>query len=245
MVHQEQGLCGTCPTDRLRVIPASMFASWSPVASCVAQFILYSKMCIEGANSSQCIFNLPFRRPFKDPCLITAQVLSIVAVALSLFNLWGWYVMLFVGLPAFILLQVGWCCTVNKCGFITAGVLALVGSGIVLVAAVLILVWLNEFWDDCDTYSNYFDDDFFNQHTDCTSDYEESTAILWLSLGVISAVLWLITGILVLIFACGQRYKACEEKLGAEAAGTGTNQTTIATAAPVNAQPAGIKDIEG
>eukprot|EP00980_Cylindrotheca_fusiformis_P009938 scaffold2196_cov99-Cylindrotheca_fusiformis.AAC.1 len=171
-------------------------------------------MCIEGANSSQCIFNLPFRRAFKDPCLITAQLLSIVALALSLVNLLGWdvYVMLFVGLPAgmlffglpaFILLQVGCCCTVNKCGFITAGVLAVVGSGLFLVAAVLTFVWTNEeFYNDYDTYSNDFNEDFFDQ--------------LWF--GVIIAVLWLITGILVLVFACGHRYKACEEKVRAEAA---------------------------
>eukprot|EP00980_Cylindrotheca_fusiformis_P009940 scaffold2196_cov99-Cylindrotheca_fusiformis.AAC.3 len=203
---------------------------------------------MRGANLSQCM-------PFKDPCLISAQVLSIVALTLSLFNLWGWYVMIFVGLPACILLQIAWCCNVNKCGFIAAGVLALATSVIVLVAAVLILVWLKHSWDDfCDEYASFFNstsmlnddlfdddlymsmfnDDFENGQIDCTSEYEESTAILWLSLGIGSAVLWSITGILVLIFACGQRYRGCEEKLRAEAAGIEMNQAVIGTGMGTN-----------
>eukprot|EP00980_Cylindrotheca_fusiformis_P022438 scaffold9308_cov115-Cylindrotheca_fusiformis.AAC.1 len=138
--------------------------------------------------------------------------------------------MTFVGLPVFILLQIAWCRNVNKCGFIAAGVLALATSVIMLVDAVLILVWLKHSWDDfCDWSSSNRSslNVLVEGQIDCTSEYEESTAILWLSLGIGSAVLWLITGILVLFFACGQRYRGCEEKLRAEAAGIEMNQAVI------------------
>jgi hypothetical protein len=62
--------------------------------------------------------------------------------------------MLSIGLPAFILIQMAWCCAMNKCGFIAAGLLALIVAGIDLVAAIYVLTWLISFWEDCDSYYN-------------------------------------------------------------------------------------------
>mmetsp|Transcript_45524 Transcript_45524/g.63277 ORF Transcript_45524/g.63277 Transcript_45524/m.63277 type:complete len:201 (-) Transcript_45524:161-763(-) len=56
--------------------------------------------------------------PYKDGVFITAQVLAIAGVCCS----WSvWYTGL-VACVGFILLQVAWCCKLNKGGLITAGV---------------------------------------------------------------------------------------------------------------------------
>jgi hypothetical protein len=120
--------------------------------------------------------------------------------------------MLFLGLPAFIMMQTAWCCAMNKCGFITAGVLALVAAGIVLASAVVVLLALSA-WD-CDD-DDFFDDDFSSS---CEYDYDKSDATVWLSLSFISAILWVITGILVLVFACGKRHQDISDQLRAERA---------------------------
>jgi hypothetical protein len=170
-------------------------------------------------------------RPFKDPCLITAQVLSVIALILSFFSIWAWWVMLSYSLPAFILMQVAWCCAMNRCGFIAAGVLALLVAAIDLAAAIFVLIWLISFWEeDCDSYSNS------NYDYDCW-EYDENDASLWMNLCFASALLWLITGILVLCFGCGKRYQDIEDQLRAEggAEGAAAKQLPSATSVPIAA----------
>jgi hypothetical protein len=137
-----------------------------------------------------------------------AQVLSLIVLILSIFNEMAWMIMLFLCVPAFILIQTAWCCAMNKCGFIVAGVLALVGACIVLVV---------------DTVYPYYKND------------EDTT---WMPLSFASGILWATTGILVLVFACGNRYQDIEDQLTAEGAGgavavrqapaAGKSRTTIA-----------------
>ena len=88
-----------------------------------------------------------------------AQIISIVALALSFFSLW-WWVMLAIAVPSFVLLQTAWCCALNKCGFIAAGVLGLVAAGVTLAFGIIVMVVLIAYWDACDesqSYS-YYDD---------------------------------------------------------------------------------------
>jgi hypothetical protein len=145
--------------------------------------------------------------------------------------------MLFLGLPAFILMQVAWCCAMNKCGFIAAGVLALVGAGIDIAAAIFVLVWLISFWeDDCDSYNSYNS----NYDYDCW-EYDEDDAILWVSLSLASALLWMITGILVLCFACGKRYQDIEDQLRAEGGAEGGAANQVPRATAVAEHPVAVK----
>jgi hypothetical protein len=165
-------------------------------------------MCIEGVSNTGC-------RPFKDTCLMTAQILSIIAIALSFFSGW-WWVMLFFGLPSFIMLQVAWCCAMNKCGFVTAGVLGLVGAGITLVFAILAIIVISS----CDGYSSYSYDDYYgyssyNYDADCIL-YDESLYWTWTILSCIGCFLWMAVGIMTLCFACGERYEQAERTLKEE-----------------------------
>jgi uncharacterized membrane protein len=160
-------------------------------------------MCIEGVSNAGCM-------PFKDGCLMTAQVLSIIALALSFFSGW-WWVMLILGLPCFVLLQIAWCCALNKCGFITGGVLGLVGAGVTLVFGIISLIAVIEYVDYCDSYSySYYND---NYTYNCYDDSVESVLYTWMILSFIATALWMVVGIMTLCFACGDRYQNLENQL--------------------------------
>jgi hypothetical protein len=159
-----------------------------------------------------------------------AQVLSLIVFILSIFNELAWMIMLFLGVPAFILIQTAWCCAMNKCGFIFAGVLALVGACILLLLGIA----LSDILNNCGSYeSSYYNDWDY----DFCDDKDEAT--IWMNLSFSSGILWATTGILVLVFACGKRYQDIEDQLTAEGAGgavavrlqapvMGTSRTTIA-----------------
>jgi hypothetical protein len=165
-------------------------------------------------------------RPFNDPCLIMAQVLSLIVLILSIFNELAWMIMLFLGLPAFILIQTACCCAMNRCGFMFAGVLTLVGACILLLLAITLSDILNNcgYYD----YSSYDDDygyDFCN---------DEDRATIWMILSFASGLLWATTGILVLVFACGKRYQNIEDQLTAEGAeGAAVPSSTAVAKYPV------------
>jgi hypothetical protein len=146
-----------------------------------------------------------------------AQVLSLIVLILSFFNvsIWPkWVAILLLGLPAFILIQTAWCCALNRGGFIAAGVLALVGASIFLVIAIVIM----DFFNDCGR--SYYDDDW--GYYDCDE------AARWMILSFVSALLWALTGMLVLVFACGKGYQDIENQMRAE--GAAANQVANATA---------------
>ena len=120
--------------------------------------------------------------------MITAQALSIVAIAISWVSIYG----LLAGLVTFIMLQVAWCCKMNKAGFIVAGVFGAIAGAIEAIVAILILVAGEQ---ACiDTY--YY-----------TSDEQAcwSALIVAASLGLASACLWIATAACVFVFACGSR----------------------------------------
>jgi hypothetical protein len=126
---------------------------------------------------------------------------------------------------AFILIQTAWCCALNRCGIIAAGVLALVGASIFLAIAIVIL----DVFNDCG--NTYYDDDW--GYYDCDA------AASWMILSFVNALLWAITGILVLVFACGKGYQDIENQLRAE--GAAANQVARATA--VAEHPIAVKAV--
>jgi hypothetical protein len=157
-------------------------------------------------------------RPFTDPRLITAQVLSFMTLILSFFteSLWPkwlkWVPILLFGLPSFIMIQTAWCCAMNRCGFIAAGVLALVGASIFLFIAIDIM----GYFSNCGSYDWAYDD--------CDE------AASWMILSFASGLLWAITGIVVLVFACGKSYQDIADQLRAEGAGGAAVPNTTAVA---------------
>ena len=65
--------------------------------------------------------------PYRDVLFMAAQGLSIGACLLALIS--SWYTII-LGLPAVVILQVAWCCEMNKCGLNTAGVFMAVSGAV-------------------------------------------------------------------------------------------------------------------
>ncbi|KAL7561501.1 hypothetical protein ACA910_016299 [Epithemia clementina (nom. ined.)] len=124
---------------------------------------------------------------YKDPLLITAQALSIVAFFFS----FGGIVALLLGLAAMIVLQVVWCCRMNKCGLNTAASFAAVVAVIDIILAITILI---QGQDACG--------EGLSDNEDCN----------WQAAGIvviISAVLWIAVASLVFTFANSARFTKC------------------------------------
>ena len=120
--------------------------------------------------------------------MITAQALSIVAIAISWVSIWG----LLAGLVTFIMLQIAWCCKMNKAGFIVAGVFGAIAGAIEAIVAILIFVAGEQ---ACiDTYYYTYDEQVCWQGL-----------IIAGSLGLASGLLWIATSVCVFVFACGGR----------------------------------------
>lgn len=131
-------------------------------------------------------------RPYKDPVLMTAQGLAIVAIFFS----WGFWVTGLLGFAAFVMLQVAWCCRMNKCGLIAAGVFAcLDAAGCAAVGIYLLATFAGE---DDDSYYYYSEDD------DTVFYYDSSAATAWGVVCLIGAFLWTGVGVCTFVFACSR-----------------------------------------
>ena len=136
---------------------------------------------------------------YKDPLLMTAQALSVVAFIFS----FGGVAAVAFGLAAMVVLQVVWCCRMNKCGLNAAASFALVVAILnAILAAVLALEEADESCNNDDDYSYRYDDD-----DDCNSSVQ-----IWAILLFLSAGLWVAVSTLVFIFANTKRYHTCREK---------------------------------
>jgi hypothetical protein len=127
-------------------------------------------------------------RPYKDPLLITAQAFSLAAIIFS----WGYWATGLLGFAGFIMLQVVWCCKMNKCGLITAGVFCLVDAAGNLIAGCVLIAVAND--DDEDLW----DDD------------EEDVLNIWAIICFIGCGLWVATAICVFVFVCNGRLERLE-----------------------------------
>jgi len=121
---------------------------------------------------------------------MAGQIIVIPALALSFFT-GNWFVGLALGLTAFLIPQIAWCCAMNKCGFITGGVFGIIAAGALVAFGVLIMIIIQTVEDACDagffnlpdcstltsctdsTYGNYYCDG-----CDCT-DYATDFALCY------------------------------------------------------------------
>lgn len=139
-------------------------------------------MCCDGQPSGddcKCL-------AYKDPLFMTAQALSIVGFFIS----WG-YGAIF-GLIAFILLQVAWCCKMNKCGLLVAGVFACIAAAGTIAVGGYSLVLADDYSDDF--YSSSTNQAYF------------TVGIL----GLIGGCIWITVATLIFIFVCGRRFRKYE-----------------------------------
>lgn len=145
-----------------------------------------------------------FYRPYRDPVLITAQALSIVGLCLTWTTWWN----IVFTLVGFVLLQVAWCCKLNKCGLITAGVFCCLSGVISVVTGVLISV---TFSNNCYGSSVNFNDDFYvDDETSAGANYGNGDIFCTASTAIsvlvyIAAVVMLLAGVLTFVFSCGSR----------------------------------------
>jgi len=136
--------------------------------------------------------------PYKDAIIISAQIISIVAVFIS----WTTFFTMICGIVAFVCFQMIWCCRMNRCGLITTGVFSVIAGTLSVIAAVLVLAAGSS--TICN--SQNYDDDFY------TEPYYEEDACkvginVYVGIAFVAGALWLAAGTLVFIFSCGDRHR--------------------------------------
>lgn len=119
---------------------------------------------------------------------MTAQALSIVGFFIS----WG-YGAIF-GLIAFVMLQVAWCCRMNKCGLIVAGVFACIAAAGTIAIGVYWLAVADDYY--------YYDGYSYTT----TKQANDTVGIL----GLIGGGIWITVATLIFIFVCGPRFRKYE-----------------------------------
>lgn len=153
--------------------------------------------------------------PYNDGLLITAQILSFIAIILS----WTSVITLLMGLVAFICLQLVWCCRMNKCGLITVGVLTIIASIADLIIGIGTFVEGSEkICDGIDASSTLFiqnvnvnDNAISQEDINNISNELDKNCGPWVNmyagLALASGILWLIITFLIFYFTCGNRIK--------------------------------------
>eukprot|EP00538_Stauroneis_constricta_P013628 CAMPEP_0119550134 /NCGR_PEP_ID=MMETSP1352-20130426/3713_1 /TAXON_ID=265584 /ORGANISM="Stauroneis constricta, Strain CCMP1120" /LENGTH=317 /DNA_ID=CAMNT_0007595891 /DNA_START=66 /DNA_END=1019 /DNA_ORIENTATION=+ len=81
--------------------------------------------------------------PYKDVILILAQVFAIIAIFFSFAGVLS----ILLGFVAVIILSVAFCCRMNKCGLVTAGVFASIAAAGCLLVAILLFSEISDI--DC------------------------------------------------------------------------------------------------
>mmetsp|Transcript_22726 Transcript_22726/g.40346 ORF Transcript_22726/g.40346 Transcript_22726/m.40346 type:complete len:218 (+) Transcript_22726:93-746(+) len=167
-----------------------------------------SETMLHSSNKSQeCCTCLPY----NDGLLITAQLLSILAVLLS----WANAVTFVLGVVSFVCLQIVWCCRMGKCGLISVGVFAMISGICSVIVGILILsggvnALCIQVADDIDGQG---DDDTLTIHVDGmnTYDFHRTCSIglnTFVGLALTGGALWLVISLCIFIFSCGSRYEA-------------------------------------
>ena len=138
---------------------------------------------------------------FQHPVFVTAQVLSFIAIFFS----WGFWLTGLLGFTAFTMLQLTWCCKLNKCALITAGVFACFTEiGCAIESIVLFL----KYADDEGYYYN--PDDGFVLYV--TQEVPSEEGHIYAAICLIGALLWTVVSVCLFVFAFGrfQRYQQQE-----------------------------------
>lgn len=173
--------------------------------------------------------------------MVTAQILSIIAFLVS----WIWYVTLILGVVAMILLQVFWCCRVDKAGlYATVVISGLTSLGCFIAGALMIVTWKGDRYchvfvvtnEDDDSYRTYYDGSNWTTYYDSQTDYCNEGG--WAVVAFVTGLLWAATSICTLIFLCSGRHAQFMERKAvaenAENQGREIELGTIPAAVPYN-----------
>jgi hypothetical protein len=145
-----------------------------------------------------------FCLPYDDAFMITAQVVSIVALCVS----WIWWATFLISLAGMAMVQVLWCCRQNKATVLgSAGVATLSALAQVGVGIYVLIRWAKSGW--CDPFIFYTDDYDYSAMDD---DWDWCPQKTWGALAFVCAALWAGTAVCVLWFVFGGRHARWEEK---------------------------------
>ena len=158
------------------------------------------------------------KSPYGDGFMIAAQVLCIVAFAIS----WIWWVVWIISFAAVIFFNSIWCCRQSKAGIIAATSIATIAGALCVVAAFIMLVnWQKAslcapfyFWSDAD----YYDDIYDNNSYDDANYYDISSIdlcpeVAYATVAFIDATLWFAVAACTFTFLKSGRYARIEAAL--------------------------------
>jgi len=160
--------------------------------------------------------------PYVDGCMITAQIISIVAFLIS----WIWWVTCIVGGICFISLQVIWCCRQNKIGlYISAGISFVAAITSTIAGIYMIVVWKDNVWCDIWRLTGDDDDGYYLRYDGPSGDVISDVRVkpdycqegIWAVVAFVTALLWFVTSECILYFVKSGRHAKWEEKLQAAA----------------------------
>lgn len=142
--------------------------------------------------------------PYDDPWMITAQVLSIVAVFLS----WVWWVFFLTSIIGMVLLQVIWCCRQNRATVFVSAAVAMI-NGLASVGLGIFALTVLSTQEYCDVFYMYVG---WSDYYDRNHDYCEQKK--WAAIAFVCGILWFIVVGLTLFFVTSGRHAKWEERIG-------------------------------
>lgn len=179
-------------------------------------------------------------RPYDDPWIITAQILTIV----SCFFAWVWWATFFINLVAMTLFQILWCTRMRSgplYSHVTVAVASFAGN---LALAIYVLVhWRKKSY--CDPWvmwasNDDYVDDFYKYPN---NGHEYCKQIAWGSVALVCAVLWAVACICMFVFVKSGRHAKWEKKHSpsvelavASSPADGINGAVVANAAVIETE---------
>lgn len=173
----------------------------------------------------------PKCRPYDDGLMISAQILSIVAVFLA----WVWWVTFIISFIGLVLLQVIWCCRQSRAGLIASQVVSMIMAILSTFVGIFFLVARKK-KDYCVPFTLMYDDD--NWDDDWGYD-GYCSARAYASVALVGAALWFASAGCQIAFLKSGRYDKWEaslseaDKASSTAVEMGNVETPPATAAAV------------
>lgn len=154
--------------------------------------------CCRTGSSRRCMC-----LPYDDGFMITAQVLSIIAIVIS----WIWWVGFIISMIALVLHQIIWCCRQSRCGIIANQVVSIIAGLCCVFAGVFFLVARKKaYW--CDPFTlSYWDNNDDNYRYDYCP--EKAYAIV----AFVDAALWFAAAACTIAFLKTGRYERWEAAL--------------------------------
>jgi len=163
------------------------------------------RCCSGNAHSGRRIICLPY----DDPCMITSQILSIVAFLIS----WIWWGSFIISLIALVLQQIIWCCRQSKAMLLASQVTSFTAALSCLFSGIYMLIaWKNAF--NCAPFLLESNDDWYTAGDDWyTASYDHCPEKAYAAVAFVDAALWFASAGFTITFINSGRYAKWEEKL--------------------------------